>query len=85
MHSTAPLDPPEQPTRVRVGGPDCTQPYWYPEGKVVVQVDIRGEHIGRRTAVEHGVVGDAGLATAATPGDAWGFAVANLSETLESR
>jgi len=27
MHSTAPLDPPEQPTRVRVGGPDCTQPY----------------------------------------------------------
>ncbi len=27
MHSTAPLDPPEEPTRVRVGGPDCTQPY----------------------------------------------------------
>ena len=27
MHSTAPLDPPEQPTRVRVGGPDCTRPY----------------------------------------------------------
>ena len=25
--STAPLDPPEEPTRVRVGGPDCTQPY----------------------------------------------------------
>jgi hypothetical protein len=27
MHSTAPLDPPEQPARVRVGGPDCAQPY----------------------------------------------------------
>jgi glutamate synthase domain-containing protein 2 len=27
MHSTAPLDPPEEPTRVRLGGPDCTQPY----------------------------------------------------------
>ena len=27
MHSTAPLDPPKEPTRVRVGGPDCTQPY----------------------------------------------------------
>src|SRR5829696_5258729 len=27
MHSTAPLDPPDPPTRVRVGGPDCTQPY----------------------------------------------------------
>ena len=27
MHSTAPLDPPEQPARVRVGGPGCAQPY----------------------------------------------------------
>ncbi|MFY0409932.1 glutamate synthase-related protein, partial [Solicola sp. PLA-1-18] len=27
LHSTAPLDPPEQPHRVRIGGPDCTRPY----------------------------------------------------------
>ena len=27
VHSTAPLDPPPEPPRVRVGGPDCTQPY----------------------------------------------------------
>ncbi len=27
VHSTAPLDPPAQPHRVRIGGPDCTQPY----------------------------------------------------------
>jgi glutamate synthase domain-containing protein 2 len=27
MHSTAPLDPAPDPPRVRVGGPDCTQPY----------------------------------------------------------
>lgn len=26
-HSTAPLDPPDDPPRVRIGGPDCTQPY----------------------------------------------------------
>ncbi|WP_460460989.1 FMN-binding glutamate synthase family protein [Angustibacter peucedani] len=27
LHSTAPLDPPQDPPRVRIGGPDCTQPY----------------------------------------------------------
>src|SRR3954454_7376931 len=27
MHSTAPKDPPKEVPRVRVGGPDCTQPY----------------------------------------------------------
>ncbi|MGV9712594.1 FMN-binding glutamate synthase family protein [Gordonia sp. NPDC003424] len=27
VHSAAPLDPPDEPFRVRVGGPDCTQPY----------------------------------------------------------
>ena len=26
VHSTAPLSPPDAPHRVRVGGPDCTQP-----------------------------------------------------------
>jgi glutamate synthase domain-containing protein 2 len=27
LHSTHPVDPPVQPPRVTVGGPDCTQPY----------------------------------------------------------
>ena len=27
LHSAAPLDPPDELPRVRIGGPDCTQPY----------------------------------------------------------
>lgn len=27
VHSTLPVDPPEEPPRVQVGGPDCTRPY----------------------------------------------------------
>jgi hypothetical protein len=27
VHSARPVEPPEEPYRVRVGGPDCTQPY----------------------------------------------------------
>jgi glutamate synthase domain-containing protein 2 len=27
LHSTHPLEPPDDPPRVRVGGPDCTRPY----------------------------------------------------------
>jgi glutamate synthase domain-containing protein 2 len=27
VHSARPVEPPEEPFRVRVGGPDCTQPY----------------------------------------------------------
>ena len=27
VHSTAPVDPMKEPPRVRIGGPDCTQPY----------------------------------------------------------
>ena len=46
-------------------GTDFPYRDWYPKGKTVVQVDVRGEHIGRRTAVRHAVVGDAGLAAAA--------------------
>jgi pyruvate dehydrogenase (quinone) len=42
-------------------GTDFPYTDWYPEGKVVVQVDERGAHLGRRTAVDVGVVGDAGL------------------------
>jgi pyruvate dehydrogenase (quinone) len=45
-------------------GTDFPYVDWYPEGKVVVQIDMRGEHIGRRTTVDVGVVGDARLALA---------------------
>jgi pyruvate dehydrogenase (quinone) len=41
-------------------GTDFPYRDWYPTGKAVVQVDARAEHIGRRTSVEVGVVGDAG-------------------------
>ena len=41
-------------------GTDFPYRDWYPKGKAVVQVDARAEHIGRRTSVEVGVVGDAG-------------------------
>jgi glutamate synthase domain-containing protein 2 len=27
LHTNAPLEPPDDPPRVRIGGPDCTQPY----------------------------------------------------------
>jgi pyruvate dehydrogenase (quinone) len=45
-------------------GTDFPYVDWYPEGKVVVQIDMRGEHVGRRTSVDVGVVGDARLALA---------------------
>jgi pyruvate dehydrogenase (quinone) len=43
-------------------GTDFPYTDWYPKGKVVVQVDAEGAHIGRRTPVDAPVVGDAGLA-----------------------
>jgi pyruvate dehydrogenase (quinone) len=43
-------------------GTDFPYVDWYPAGKVVVQIDMRGEHIGRRTTVDVGIVGDARLA-----------------------
>ena len=45
-------------------GTDFPYTDWYPKGKRVIQVDLRQAHIGRRTQVELGVVGDARLATA---------------------
>ena len=48
-------------------GTDFPYPDWYPTGKTVVQIDTRGEHIGRRTSVELGVVGDARLASRLLP------------------
>jgi pyruvate dehydrogenase (quinone) len=44
-------------------GTDFPYRDWYPSGKRVVQIDHRAGHIGRRTAVEIGVIGDARLAT----------------------
>jgi len=46
-------------------GTDFPYSDWYPEGKTVVQLDDRGEHIGRRTQVDLGVVGDSELALGA--------------------
>jgi pyruvate dehydrogenase (quinone) len=46
-------------------GTDFPYSDWYPKGKTVVQIDERGEHIGRRVPVQHGVVGDAALAVPA--------------------
>ena len=46
-------------------GTDFPYVDWYPEGKIVVQIDMRGEHIGRRTSVDVGIVGDARLALVA--------------------
>ena len=46
-------------------GTDFPYRDWYPTGKTVIQLDARGEHIGRRTAVAHALVGDAGPTLAA--------------------
>jgi pyruvate dehydrogenase (quinone) len=42
-------------------GTDFPYKDFYPQGKVVVQVDADGSHIGRRTPVDHPLVGDARL------------------------
>ncbi len=43
-------------------GTDFPYPDWLPDGTTTVQVDSRAEHIGRRTAVDVGLVADAGVA-----------------------
>ncbi len=40
-------------------GTDFPYRDWYPTGKTVIQIDARAEHIGRRTAVDLGLVGHA--------------------------
>ncbi|MCW2658136.1 MAG: pyruvate oxidase [Jatrophihabitans sp.] len=40
-------------------GTDFPYRDWYPEGKTVIQIDARPEHIGRRTHVDLGLVGHA--------------------------
>lgn len=42
-------------------GTDFPYKEFYPKGKTVVQLDASGTHIGRRTPVDHPVVGDARL------------------------
>lgn len=42
-------------------GTDFPYKEFFPKGKVVVQLDARGTHIGLRTPVDHAVVGDATL------------------------
>lgn len=46
-------------------GTDFPYRDWYPQAKTVVQIDVRGEHVGRRTHVDVGLVGDAGATLAA--------------------
>jgi pyruvate dehydrogenase (quinone) len=45
-------------------GTDFPYPDWLPQGTPTIQVDQLAEHIGRRTEVALGIVGDAGLAAA---------------------
>jgi pyruvate dehydrogenase (quinone) len=45
-------------------GTDFPYPDWLPQGTPTIQVDERPAHIGRRTEVALGIVGDAGLAAA---------------------
>ncbi|MGA2014034.1 MAG: thiamine pyrophosphate-dependent enzyme [Solirubrobacteraceae bacterium] len=45
-------------------GTDFPYSDWYPTGKQVIQIDDRPTHIGRRTAVDLGIVGDTRLAVA---------------------
>lgn len=42
-------------------GTDFPYRNFLPDGKTVIQIDSRGAHIGRRTRVQHPVVGDAAL------------------------
>jgi pyruvate dehydrogenase (quinone) len=58
-----------QSTKVAFDGCDVLMllgtdfPYrdFFPSGKTVVQLDLRGQHIGRRTPVDHALVGDTRL------------------------
>lgn len=40
-------------------GTDFPYREWYPEGKTVIQIDVRAEHVGRRIGVDVGLVGHA--------------------------
>lgn len=46
-------------------GTDFPYRNFYPQGKTVIQVDVRGQHIGRRTPVDLGLVGGVGPTVAA--------------------
>ncbi|TCK21084.1 thiamine pyrophosphate-dependent enzyme [Pseudonocardia endophytica] len=46
-------------------GTDFPYPEWLPSGKTVIQIDADGAHIGRRTHVDLGLVGDAAATLAA--------------------
>ncbi|HEY2041805.1 MAG TPA: thiamine pyrophosphate-dependent enzyme [Jatrophihabitans sp.] len=46
-------------------GTDFPYREWYPTGKTVIQIDSAGEHIGRRTGIDLGLIGHAGPTVAA--------------------
>ncbi|WP_329460804.1 thiamine pyrophosphate-dependent enzyme [Streptomyces sp. NBC_01497] len=50
----------EQADTLLMLGTDFPYRDWYPKGKTVIQVDTVAEHIGRRVAVDLGLVGDVG-------------------------
>src|SRR5262245_58359232 len=39
-------------------GTDFPYQQFFPKDATIVQIDLRGEHLGRRTKVDHGFVGD---------------------------
>ncbi|MBS2532835.1 pyruvate oxidase [Catenulispora sp. NF23] len=46
-------------------GTDFPYPEWLPDKTPTVQIDVHADHIGRRTPVDVGIVGDAGLSVTA--------------------
>lgn len=55
----------EQADAILMLGTDFPYPQFYPEKAVKIQVDLRGENLGRRTPLELGIVGDVGETAAA--------------------
>lgn len=64
----------------------CDFPYreFYPEKATVIQVDVRGEQLGRRTPIDIGLVGDVGeTARALTPLIRDGRSAEHLKDSVE--
>ena len=59
-------------------GTDLPYQQFYPEKATVVQIDIRGEQIGRRTWVDLGLIGDAKTTWAASNSGDWKNRIVNI-------
>jgi pyruvate dehydrogenase (quinone) len=65
-------------------GTDFPYRQFYPENATVIQIDVRGEQIGKRTKVDHAVIGDAKTTLAALlPRLAGNPSDAHLKSSLE--